>query len=298
MIKSDDLLLMSYLSSERSIAAVGRRMYLTPSAISQKLASLEEKLGLKLAERHGRSGIILTADGEFLADRGLEVRSELAFVQDELNKRKGVISGVISVTASFGFGRCHVAPALGKCSEIYPNISIDLKLSDDLSHVPQSAWDILIRISPQKNTPFTCTEISNNRRLVCASPAYVKRHGKPQHPDCLKQHGCISISEDGRKGTYWSFIARNGVEKTVKVMPRFRTNDGETALDWAINSLGIIVRSEWSVLPAIKAGRLVELLPDWSAPDAPIVALTKNHPAESVRIQTVLNYLTQNLMIE
>jgi len=297
MIKSDDLLLMSFLAQESSIAAVGRRMFLTPSAISQRLSALENKLGQELALRNGRSGIVLTADGEFLAEKGREIIGQLDLIEDQINDRKGIISGPISVIAPFGFGRHYIAPSLEALSRIYPKLSFDLRLTDDLNYIPEFAWDILIRISPSKNSQNVGQEISKNRRIVCASPAYLERYGQPVEPEDLIDHKCISISEDGFRGADWHFYNRNGVAKTVKITPYLNTNDGEAALTWAKNGLGVIVRSQWSASPLIKTGELIELLPGWSAPDAPIMVLAGKRSAGSARVKMVMDYLTETIKI-
>ncbi len=148
MIKTDDLVLMSNLWREKSIAGVAKRMHLTPSAISFRLSNLEKRLGVRLAERNGRSGIVLTADGEFLAKRGDVFVSELNILFDEVHQRQGRISGTVRIVAPFGLGRRHIAPLLGQISRLYPELIIDLHLTDDLSRPPNTVWDILIRVSP------------------------------------------------------------------------------------------------------------------------------------------------------
>jgi len=298
MIKSDDLLLVSLLSKGGSIAAVAREMFLTPSAISQRLSLLEQRLGLSVAERFGRSGIRLTADGEFLALKADDVLSRLALIQDQVNERRGLISGVIRVAAPFGFGRRYVAPALADLHALHPQISVDLRLTDDLSRAPVSAWDILIRVSPWFDSSLLATRLSSNRRLICASPDYIAKHGSPRVPKDLEQHSCIAISEDGAQGSYWELHGTHGAQVTVKIVPQFSTNDGETALDWAIAGRGIIVRSQWSAGAALQLGKLVELMPEWSAPDAPIVALTSTSQAESLRVQTALKHLQERICVD
>jgi len=296
MIKSEDLQLVTYLSQEKSIAAVARRMNLTPSAVSQRLSILEDRIGLALADRIGRSGIVLTGDGKFLAQSATRVLAELNLLQDELNNRRGIISGAVNVVAPFGFGRRHVAPLLGQFSKLHPSLSIDLRLSDDLSSIPDTSWDILIRVAPFIDSSLASTVLSENKRLVCASPAYVKKYGLPKHPEDLKQHRCISISEDGSKGAYWTFRSKKKEEVSIKIQPDLMTNDGEVALDWAINGLGVIMRSEWSAAAALKAGQLTDVMPvGWSAPEAPIVALTTARHSDSVRISSVVKYLAANM---
>lgn len=296
MIKSEDLELVALLAEEASIAAVSGRLNLTPSAVSQRLASLEDRTGLVLAHRNGRAGIILTDDGEFLAEQAAEVLSRLNILQDELNDRRGVIGGTIKIVAPLGFGRRRIAPVLGQFSRANPDLLIDLQLADDLSHLPKDAWDILIRVAPLQDSSLVSRVLSTNKRLICATPAYVEQHGEPKHPHDLKAHRCISISEDGSKGATWAFRSREHEDVAVKIDPYLTTNDGETALDWAMEGLGVVMRSEWSAAPMIKAKRLIDVTPKgWSALEAPIVALTTPRNLQSARISKVLHHLAANI---
>ncbi len=297
MISSDDLTLISYLAKGKSIAAAARELYLTPSAVSQRLTILEDKLGLELAMRNGRSGIVLTSDGEFLADRAVNLLSELQLIQDQVNERKGTVSGNISITAPYGFGRHYIAPAIATLCRKYPDLSIDLELSADLSRVPHNSWDIIIRVSPIVDSNFTSMMLAANRRLICASPEYIEQHGSLRHPEDIRQHQCIAINEDGNAGAYWSFTSDQGQSTTIKIKPKFITNDGETALNWAIGGMGLLVRSEWSALPAIAEKKLIELLPGWDAPAAPVVAITSRQGADSLRVQAVLDHLVKTIEI-
>ncbi|MEP3225694.1 MAG: LysR family transcriptional regulator [Parasphingorhabdus sp.] len=295
MINSDDLRLISLLSQRRSIAAVSRDMHLTPSAISQRLSLLEQRLGHKLAQRNGRSGIILTSDGEYLAERAGGVLSELTLIQDGINDRHDRVSGLVSLVAPMGFGRHHIAPLMGKLSKKYPNLDVHLRLSDDLSQIPEGSWDIAIRIAPPQDSNFVAIPLAENRRILCAAPDYLAEYGTPQSPDEIAGHRCIAISEDGDKGSYWILFDKKAKQTTIRINPVLVCNDGQVALDWAINGLGIVLRSEWNVLKALKKGTLVELLPDWSAPQAPIVALCRERSAKSKRVTLVLNWLKDNL---
>jgi len=299
MIKFEDLQLIWLLAQETSIAAAARKLNLTPSAVSQRLSAFEDRTGLVLAHRNGRSGIALTDDGAFVADRASHVLSEIRALQDELGDRRGIISGHINVVAPFGFGRRYVAPLLGRFGKQHSRLSINLRLSDDLSSIPSTLWDILIRVAPVRDSSLVSTVLSQNKRLICASPSYVQKHGQLKHPKDLKQHRCISISEDGLQSAYWTFQSNIDDDISVKVQPYLTSNDGETALEWAISGLGVVVRSEWSAAPAIRAGQLIELTPaGWSAPDAPILALTTARNSQSARVSAVLEYLAANLGVE
>lgn len=299
MITSDDVQLVRLLSEERSIAAVAKRLNLTPSAVSQRLSTLEDRTGLVIAERNYRSGITLTTDGAFIAERAAGVLAELEVLQDELYERRGVISGLVRVIAPMGFGRHHIAPVLGAFKKAHPELSVDLRLTDNLVSMPTDPWDILIRVAPLRDSSLVCRVLSQNRRLLCASPDYVRRHGAPKIPEDLTHHQCIAISEDGDRSSYWTFYSKFEGETSIRLQPCLTTNDGETALDWAIAGLGVVMRSEWSAAAAIASGYLVELtLPGWSAPEAPIVALTSKRLAHSQRVSALIDYLAEQIEVE
>lgn len=295
MISSDDLMLVSLLAKEKSLAAVARVSNISPSAISQRLTALEAKLGIRIADRIGRSGVVLTSEGELLAERGALVLSELRQLDDQLAEKRGLLSGHLRVIAPLGFGRIHIAPLVGKFQQCHPDISVALTLSDAMGRLPQSGWDIIIRVGPLRESSLQMIELASNKRLLCASPEYVAKHGFPVHPDELREHHCIVIYEDNEDVTLWSLLAKNGTRRDIRITPQLSSNDGQAALSWALSGRGIIMRSEWSAYPHIASGELVPLLSGWDPPEAPILALTSGPRGRPSRVQIMLNYLQSHI---
>ena len=291
MISSDDLDLILLLANERSLAAVARASNISPSAISQRLTALEAKLGIRVAERVGRSGVVLTAEGEFLAERGAPVLAELKSIDDQLSEQKGVVAGHLNIVAPLGFGRTHMAPLVGKFQKLHPGVAVTLSLSDTLGRIPDGSWDIFIRVGPLHDSALVMKKLADNKRLLCATPGYIETYGAPKHPDELSKHNCIVIHEDEQDASLWSFCAKNGNRKDIRVRPILSTNDGEVALAWALGGQGIIVRSEWSVAGHIESGKLRQLLPGWSLPEAPVIALTSGPRGRAGRVQAMLDFL-------
>lgn len=295
MINSYDILLISTLSRKKSLVGVARTLNISASAISQRLSALEERLDVKIAERVGRSGIILTSEGQYLAERGAHILNDLAQLNDELAEQKGQISGVLNVFAPLGFGRLHVAPLLGNFLTLYPTLDINLTLSDQLGNIPKVNWDVIIRVEPLRDTTFTMKKLAPNTRILCASPDYIKQYDIPKHPNILLKHQCISISEDNEDVTLWRFRNKVGISKEVRVNAALSCNDGEVALAWALAGKGIILRSEWSVASYIREGSLIPLLVDWTHLEAPVIALTKGPKGRTARVQVLIDYLHQHL---
>ena len=298
MINSDDLYLITALAREKSLASLARNLNITPSAISQRLTALESRLQIKVAERTGRSGIILTTEGQFLVQQGHHILNNLSQLNDTLCERRGIVSGQLHIIASLGFGRTHLAPLVGDFQCHFPDITIKLTLSDLLGRLPKEGWDVIIRIGPLRDSALKMQKLKDNRRFLCASPDYLKGHGMPGHPSELGRHHCIAIYEDDEDVTLWHFKDREGNKVDERIKAHLSSNDGETALSWALEGRGIIMRSEWSVEQHIKNGRLVKVLPLWTLPDAPIIALTRGPEGRTKRVKKLLEFLQKKFQIQ
>ena len=293
MISSTDLQLVQAIARGGSLAAASLTLNVTASAVSQRLSSLEQRLGLKLAERSGGVSLTMTTEGELLAARAGQVLHTLNGLEEEIAAQRGVISGHLKIIAPLGFGRLSVAPLLAKFQAQNEGITVNLQLSDQLGRLPRDSWDIIFRVGPLKNSDLLRTSIAPNKRILCASPKYLGQHGQPSTPTDLNDHHCIAIREDDEDVTLWRFIDEEGKRSDIRIGPTFASNDGEVARSWALAGRGIIQRSEWSVREDIQSGRLIELLPNWNFPDAPIVALTHNTTNRPARVQLFLNFVKE-----
>jgi LysR family transcriptional activator of dmlA len=185
---------------------------------------------------------------------------------------------LLRIHATLGFGRKHVTPQLSRFARKYPAVEVQLQLSDRPVNLVEQAFDLAIRFGEQPDARITARKLADNRRLLCASPAYVKAKGAPQSLRDLGNHSCIVLRENDEIYGSWQF--RSGArQETVKVRGPLSINDGEAALAWALDGHGIVLRSEWDVAPYLRSGRLCMLLPDWAAPAADIYILfpTKSH---------------------
>jgi DNA-binding transcriptional LysR family regulator len=120
-------------------------------------------------------------------------------------------------------------------------------------------WDVLVQVGPLPDSALALRRMAPNRRIVCATPAYLAEHGNPDHPADLEKHVCSVIGEDQADGTLWGFTAADGATATVRVRPELTSNDGTVIKDWAFAGLGIVQRSEWDVADDLRAGQLVEV---------------------------------------
>ncbi|BAQ46471.1 MULTISPECIES: LysR family transcriptional regulator [Methylobacterium] len=273
MIATDDLRFFLAIAEAPSLAAASRALDVSPPAVTQRLRALEERLGTHLVDRPGRH-LALTDEGEVLAERGRAILDALGELDEALAARRGQVVGHLRVVAPLGFGRRHVAPVAAAFQAAHPEVAIDLTLSDRLGSVPEGTFDLAVHVGEIAGAApgLIARRLAPNARIVCAAPAYLAARPAPAIPDDLRGHACIALRENDEDVTLWRF-ARDGREARVRIEPRLASNDGEVVRGWALAGRGVILRSEWDVADDLRAGRLVRLLPDFAAPEAPVVAL-------------------------
>lgn len=274
MISTDDIRFFLAIAAARSLAAAARALDVTPSAVSQRLQSLEQRLGVQLVSRSARR-LTLTDEGELLVLRGGTLLDEAAELTDALQARRGTIAGHLRVLAPLGFGRRYIAPIVAAFRSRHPEVSVELELSDRPGRAAAGAWDVMIHIGTLKDSTLRLLHLAPNERYLCASPAYLKRQGTPARPQDLRSHQCIALRENEEDVTLWRFSRRRAASEpdVVRIEPMLSSNDGEVVKAWALADHGLIVRSEWDVAEDLAAGRLVRVLPNHRLPPADIVAL-------------------------
>ncbi|MGR3480908.1 LysR family transcriptional regulator [Salipiger marinus] len=289
-----DLRFLVSLASAPSLAGAARGLNVSPPAVSQRLAQIEARLHLRLVDR-GRGPLRLTAEGAHLVARAREILAEIETLSDEMTSRAGRIEGPLNVIAPFGYGRLHVAPVLMRFAAEHPALRCDLRLSEDpLGAMRTGLWDVLVHVGRLPDLGITQRVLAPNRRFLVAAPGYLDRHGRPEQPEEIAAHRVGVIREDRADASLWRLTRSDGRETRLRLRPDFACNDGEVLRIWALEGHGVIERSEWSVAPDLAAGRLIRLLPDWSLPDADVVALLNPRAVRATRIDAFLDRLARD----
>lgn len=298
MITSQDISFFIHLSVSKSLAAAARKLNVTPPSVSQRLQLLEKKLGVKLVERNARS-ITLTASGEMLAEKGRFLMSDLSALENDISENKLSIAGKIKVLAPLGFGVHYIAPILASFQKINPLITIDLELSDNPQWSNKQNPDVMICIGHLRDSSLKRITLAKNKRLLLASPEYLKTAPAINKPHDLINHRCIALRENNEDVTMWKFHKKEKSESVnVRIEPVFSSNVGQVIKDWAIDGVGIIQRSEWDVVKEVTEGKLVRLLPEYVLPNADIVALVSTARDKRVnKINHLLDFFKDNLNI-
>lgn len=285
-----DLRFFVTLARHGTLARAAQEFGVTPPTVSKRLAGLEHRLGVRLMNRTTRR-ISLTLEGETYLVQGERLLEEFNALEQTVAGGGAAARGLLRVHATLGFGRRHIAPAVSRFLQRYPDIDVQLHLSHAPVNLVDSGFDLVIRFGDAPDSRLTARTLAHNRRLLCAAPSYLSRSGEPSTPADLQTHRCIIIRESNETYGSWH-LSQAGQTQTVKVGGRVSSNDGEVALDWALDGLGIILRSEWDVARYLRSGRLRQVLPDWSLPSANIVAIYPKRQYVSARTRVFLDFLT------
>jgi DNA-binding transcriptional LysR family regulator len=295
MISSDDLAFFAVLADSASLAEAARKLNVTPPAVSQRLQALEARAGVRLIDRTGRR-TSLTDEGALVASHGRQVAQTMEALAEALADRTRVVSGHLRVTAPHGFGRLHVAPVAEAFARAHEGVTISLDLSDHPGARLIDSCDVVIHIGPPGPLNQVVTTLAPNRRILCASPAYLALNEAITRPDDLLRQRCLVVRENDEDVTLWRFKRPQGRDaETVRIDPAMSSNDGAVVRDWALAGMGVAIRSEWHVAEDLAQGRLAVVLPGWEAPAADVVALLGSRHGRSARTTAFLAMLRQAL---
>lgn len=262
MAQLADMRLFVAVVDADGLAAGGRRVGLSPASVSERIAALEARSGARLLIRTTRA-LSLTDEGRLYLDTARSVLAEIDDLEARLRDGAERISGRIRLGAPVDLGRNRIAPLIDDFMGRHPDVVIELVLSDGLGDLVGDGMDFAIRYGILADSGLIARRVAPNRRLVCASPAYVEAHGAPDSPSNLVQHKCLVMLFGDRPQNLWRF-REDGHERVVKIAGSRMANDGDLIRRWAIDGRGIAMKSLCDVAEDVKEGRLIELLADFA----------------------------------
>lgn len=286
-----DLSFFAVIAQSGSLVAAAQQLGVTPPAVSKRLAALELRLGARLLQRTTRR-INLTPEGETYLVEGAKVLEELDALERRVAGSRAVPKGVIKVAATLGFGRKQVAPHLSGFATRFPDVEVQLHLTDRPVNLVEQGLDLQIRIGELPDARLTARLLAHNKRVLCASPDYLERKGMPGTPRELHQHACLFIREN--EETFGTWHLRSGARaETVKVRGPLASNDGECVLGWALQGHGVLMRSMWEAGPMLKSGQLQRVLPDWVLPAADIYVVFPTRSNLAAKTRALVDHLLE-----
>ena len=279
-----DLRLFVRIVAAGSLSEAARRLHSSLPSVSRRLAAMEERLGVRLIDR-GTRHFNLTEEGSLLYERGAHILSELDALESEVSASIAVPRGHIRVGAPLEIGRRRFGPLIAEFTRKYPQVSVELTLTDSPIDVLGSDLDVGALFNKPTDGSMVTRTLLTSRRVVCASPEYLATHDAPTTPEDLLSHECILLMRGRRLFDRWSF-QQNGTPREVQVRGSLWSDNAEVVHGWALSGCGITLKALWDIEEDLAAGRLVELLKPFSYNEVNlyIVYPTRSHLLPRVRV--------------
>jgi DNA-binding transcriptional LysR family regulator len=280
------------LARSSSLSATARELGISTPAASKRLSQLEARLGVQLASRTTRR-LGLTEEGQTYLAHARRILADIAAMEQAVAGLHAQSQGLLRINATLGFGRSHIAPLIASFVRRHPQIQVQLQLSASPPPLVDDSFDLCIRFGEPPDARIIARRLAPNRRLLCASPAYLARRGTPASPRELAGHDCIDIRQGDEAHGIWRFTQGRKAE-TIRLRDSLSTNDGEIAVGWALAGLGIVMRAEWDIARYLRSGRLVQVLADHATPPADIHVVYPPRHAATGRVQRFVEHLARH----
>lgn len=285
-----DIRIFTCIAAAGSLSAAARELGLSLAAVSKRLGRLEENLGVRLVNRTTRR-LSLTEEGADFHARCVKLLADFEEAQDAVASHRREASGLLRVTTTAAFARRQIAPRLALFHQHHPGVRVQVVVTDMVLDLVQNGIDLAIRQAELPDSSLIVRELAPNRRVVCAAPAYLDRHGRPRTPQDLLRHACIVLGDPPMSN--WHFESVGGEPLSVAIDGRIITNDGEVAHAAALAGAGIMLKSVWDVAEDIGAGRLEALLPDYRSPAPPIQAVYPSTRHMAAKLRVFIDFLVR-----
>ncbi|NGM86448.1 LysR family transcriptional regulator [Parapusillimonas sp. SGNA-6] len=265
------------------------------SSVARQIKSLEDEIGVRLLNRNTR-GLSLTEPGRVFYERALRLEQDFNTAKREAASFKDIVKGVLRVSLRITAGASMIVPALPAYLKQYPDLTIDVSLTDERVDLIANHIDVAVWIGELPDQDIVSRKLSPSRRIACASPAYFEAHGLPQTPQDLSHHNCILFNVPDYYPDFWIF-EKGGSRQKVPVKGNMRTSNGVALLSAARADLGIIVVHEWTVRSDLAEGRLVRVLDEYeiqpTASEAPVHVVFPSKTGMSLKVRTFVDFLVK-----
>lgn len=286
MIDTTSLQLFVRIAELHVIAEAGRELNLSAASTSARLAKLEQTLGFQLFNRSTRA-VSLTTDGEVFLPYAIQLIETLDSGISAVNKKDDAVKGVLRMAMPASFGRMYIVPLLGQFRERYPNINLDLRLSDEFIDMTQGGYDLAIRNSRLEDSSLVARKLADDQRILVASSSYLKQTAPLQSISDLKKHKVVTL---GTLGTQLKF--NNGEQ--IKLTPSSMVNDGEVMRALIEQGFGLGLKSLWNVSESLASGALVKVLSDFPLKtDSAIWLLFPKGRVSAPKVRIMVDYLIE-----
>ncbi|HYQ47215.1 MAG TPA: LysR family transcriptional regulator [Polyangiaceae bacterium] len=277
---------------EGSLSAAARKLGVTPSAVSKRVGTLESAFGLPLLQRTTRR-IALTDAGMQLYERCVRILRDVRETEDMIGTLNDHPRGRLMIAGPVIFGEMHIAPVLPSFMMRYPDVQVDLSLSDRFVDLLSERIDVAVRIGRLEDSSLLALQLAKNRMVVCCSPSYLEHHPEPEAPDDLLRHNCLLYTVAGRQND-WLFRIE-GSDHAVPVTGSLRLDHGGALREAAIGGLGIARLPYFIVADALRRGTLRPLLEDFGPAPSGIYAMYPRLAKQSAKVRAFISFLHEEI---
>ena len=291
----DRLYLMSVfvaVAEEESFAGAARRLGMSPPAVTRAIAALEDRLGVKLLNRTTRYVRVTDAGERYLDD----ARRVIAAADEADEAAVGINAeprGHMTITAPLLFGRMYIMPGIVDYLRTYPDTTVSALFLDRVVNMLEEGVDVGIRIGELSDSSYRALRVGQVRRVICASPAYLKKNGIPQNPQDLKQH-LVIVASSLSQSVEWRFVD-NGEPVAVRIKPRLTVSSNDGAIEAAVQGLGVTRLMSYQVAPLLAAGKLKIVLSEFESPSVPIHIIHREGRHASTKMRAFIDMMAERL---
>ena len=275
-----------------SFVRAAESLDMSKAAVSRYVADLEERLGVRLLHRTTRK-LSLTEEGRAFHVRCKVLLGELEEAESEITASSAQASGLVKINVPVTFGIMYLAPLWSDFMAANPRVTLDVTLSDRVVDLVEEGYDLAVRIGSLPNSSLISRKLASTRMVLCASPAYLKKHGHPKHPADIAEHTVLAYSLLAM-GDHWELEGPPGKVK-VLVHPVMRTNSGDTCRAAALKHQGIILQPSFLVEEDLRSGALVEFMPQYRSAEFGIYAVYPSRQYVSAKVRLLIEFLAKAL---
>jgi DNA-binding transcriptional LysR family regulator len=292
-VELPDLTLFVHAINAGSLSAAGRTLKISPAVASKRLTRLERSLGVRLVQRSSRR-LSLTKEGSAYYERVAPLLDQLEEAGHVAAGDKAQVQGTLRITATHAFGRRWIGPLAAEFVRAHPQVDLQLMLSDEVQDLLAGAYDVAIRVGQPRDSACVAWRLAGNRLLLVASPAYLRKHGRPRVPQDLERHRCIALLRPGRNTATWHFRTEDG-PWSYTFGSRLASDSGELVYDWARRGEGITRKSIWDVADDLIEGSLVTVLDEFNDHPADIHAVYPSRRFVPLRVRRFIELMEARL---
>jgi DNA-binding transcriptional LysR family regulator len=274
-----------------SLSAAARDLGVSTAVVSRRLAALESRLGVRLVNRTTRR-LALTDEGASYHEACSRILAEIEDADSAAAAQRVEPQGLLKVALPASFGHKHIAPLVPPFAARYPKIELAFSLSDRTVNVIAEGYDLAIRIGELEDSSLAARKLAPNRRVVCASPQYLREHTAPRVPEDLRQHNCLTTTDLQMN---WEYKGPDGKRGVVRVTGHYACDNWEVLREWAMAGLGVALKSTWDVRRQLGEGLLVPLLPEYDfGTDVAIYAVYPHRRYLPAKTRVFIDYLAES----